>query len=40
LKNKWKTTNTEELKGTIRRVLVKETLSEAEHVRARAYRIS
>ncbi|CAD8100751.1 unnamed protein product [Paramecium primaurelia] len=39
LKNKWKNTNIDQLKGTIRRVLVKETLSEAEHIRARAYRL-
>lgn len=39
MKNKWKTTNLDKLKGTIRRVLVKDTLSEAEHIRARAYRL-
>ncbi|CAD8127134.1 unnamed protein product [Paramecium sonneborni] len=39
LKNKWKTNNVDQLKGSIRRVLVKETLSEAEHIRARAYRL-
>lgn len=31
--------NEDKIKGTIRRIIVKQTLSEAEHVRARAYRL-